>query len=148
MRPEKIPLNGRLSEFRQALEEEIDEVKKSGASSTLLNNGQKMEGRNGEYWYRFDVEYLPNLPADTPCKLKIGNEQFDVTVISFEDNSLMLSSKIALPDTLGKGNAGKRLHSSDGTPYQVYRRECTYGQSRGQPDVHDRRTCLYISKKI
>lgn len=102
MRPEKIPLNGRLSEFRQALEEEIDEVKKSGASSTLLNNGQKMEGRNGEYWYRFDVEYLPNLPADTPCKLKIGNEQFDVTVISFEDNSLMLSSKIALPDTLGK----------------------------------------------
>ena len=45
MRPEKIPLNGRLSEFRQALEEEIDEVKKSGASSTLLNNGQKMEGR-------------------------------------------------------------------------------------------------------
>ena len=26
MRPEKIPLNGRLSEFRQALEEEIDEV--------------------------------------------------------------------------------------------------------------------------
>ena len=51
MRPEKIPLNGRLSEFRQALEEEIDEVKKSGASSTLLNNGQKMEGRNGEYWY-------------------------------------------------------------------------------------------------
>ena len=30
MRPEKIPLNGRLSEFRQALEEEIDNVSKEG----------------------------------------------------------------------------------------------------------------------
>lgn len=100
--PERIELKGILSEFRDALEEEIDKIKRSGQSSTLLYNGRKIESRSSEFWYRFSVEYVPSLPADTPCKLLIGRDQFDVTVISFEENYIILSSNTPLPDTLGK----------------------------------------------
>ena len=36
--PNRVELKGILSEFRDALEEEIDKIKKSGQSSTLLLN--------------------------------------------------------------------------------------------------------------
>lgn len=99
---ERIELKGFLSEFRDALEEEIDKIKKSGQSSTLLYAGRQIESHGKELWYRFNVDYIPSLPADTPCKLLIGNEQFDVTVISFEENSIILSTKVPLPDSIGK----------------------------------------------
>lgn len=99
---ERIELKGILSEFRDALEEEIDKIKKSGQSSTLLYAGRQIESHNPEFWYRFSVEYAPSLPADTPCKLLIGRDQFDVTVISFEESYIVLSSKSPLPDTIGK----------------------------------------------
>lgn len=42
---ERIELKGFLSEFRDALEEEIDKIKKSGQSSTLLFAGQSATER-------------------------------------------------------------------------------------------------------
>ena len=99
---ERIELTGFLSEFRDALEEEIEKIKKSGQSSTLLFGGRQIESHGADYWYRFNVEYVPSLPADTPCKLVIGKEQFDVTVISFEENSVVISARTPLPDTIGK----------------------------------------------
>lgn len=100
--PDRVELKGILSEFRDALEEEIDKIKKSGQSSTLLFGGRQIESHGADLWYRFNVEYVPSLPADTPCKLVIGKEQFDVTVISFEENSIIISTKTPLPDTIGK----------------------------------------------
>lgn len=99
---ERVELKGVLAEFRDALEEEIDKVKKSGQSSTLLFGGRQIESHGSDLWYRFNVEYVPSLPADTPCKLVIGKDQFDVTVISFEENSIVISTKTPLPDTIGK----------------------------------------------
>lgn len=98
----RIELKGFLSEFRDALEEEIDKIKKSGQSSSLLFGGRQIESHGTDFWYRFNVEYVPSLPADTPCKLLIGKEQFDVTVISFEENSIIISTRTPLPDTIGK----------------------------------------------
>lgn len=100
--PDRVELKGLLSEFRDALEEEIDKIKKSGQSSTLLFGGRRIESHGADLWYRFNVEYVPSLPADTPCKLVIGKDQFDVTVISFEENSIVISTKTPLPDTIGK----------------------------------------------
>lgn len=100
--PERVELKGVLAEFRDALEEEIDKIKKSGQSSTLLFGGRQIESHGSDLWYRFNVEYVPSLPADTPCKLVIGKDQFDVTVISFEENSIVISTKTPLPDTIGK----------------------------------------------
>lgn len=99
---ESIELKGVLSEFRSALEEEIDKIKKSGQSSTLLYAGRQIESVSSEFWYQFNVEYVPALPADTPCKLLIGKEQFDATVISFQENVIVVSTKVRLPDSIGK----------------------------------------------
>lgn len=73
--PDRVELKGILSEFRDALEEEIDKIKKSGQSSTLLFGGRQIESHGADLWYRFNVEYVPSLPADTPCKLVIGKDQ-------------------------------------------------------------------------
>lgn len=142
--PDRVELKGILSEFRDALEEEIDKIKKSGQSSTLLFGGRQIESHGADLWYRFNVEYVPSLPADTPCKLVIGKAQFDVTVISYEENSIVISTKTTLPDTIGKARlengatvlmerlikcieenaekenpAGKRMLSSDCGVYPV-----------------------------
>lgn len=99
---DRVELNGFLAEFRDALEEEISQIKKSGQSSTLLFAGRQIESRGTDLWYRFHVEYVPSLPADTPCKLVVGKEQFDVAVISFEENSIIVATKVPLPATIGK----------------------------------------------
>jgi len=98
----KIELKGNVAEFRQALEEEIEEIKKSGQSSISLNGGRQIESNGSDLWYRFKVEYLPSIPADTPCKLLIGNEQFDVTVISLDEESIIISTKESLPESIEK----------------------------------------------
>lgn len=100
--PGRAELKGILSEFRDALEDEIEKIKKSGQSSTLLFGGRQIESHGADHWYRFNVEYIPSLPADTPCKLVIGKDQFDVTVISFEENSIIVSTRTPLPDTISK----------------------------------------------
>lgn len=99
---EHVTLKGLLSEFREALEEEIEKIKKDGQSSTLLYAGKQIERYGTDFWYQFRVEYAPAIPADTPCKLFIGEEQFDVTVINFEEDTITIVSKIQLPDIIGK----------------------------------------------
>ena len=97
-----VELDGMLGEFRAALEEEINKIKKSEQSSTMLRAGRRTESLGAGYWYRFQVDYAPALPPDTPCKLIVGKEQFDVTVISFEENAIILSARVPLPDVLGE----------------------------------------------
>ena len=98
----RVTLTGRLSEFREALEDEIDEIKNSGQSSTLLQSGSRIEHDGPDFWYRFRVEYAPTLPADTPCNLIIGQNQYNVTVVSFEESAIFVSSNTPLPENLGK----------------------------------------------
>ena len=98
----KKKLPNQLDEFRKALEDEIKEIEKSGLSSTIVYSGRKIINKGKENWYKFEIGYAPTLPADTPCKLIIGTHQYDVTVISFEEKSLIVSSDIPLPETIGK----------------------------------------------
>lgn len=100
--PVRVELDGILSEFRDALEEEIDQIKKSGLSSILLSAGRQIESRSAEFWYRFRVEYAPSCPADTPCRLILGNDSFDVAVVSVEENAIVVASKVPLPGAIGK----------------------------------------------
>lgn len=93
-------LTGRLAEFKQALEDEIDKIEKTGQSSTLLFSGRRIESSGFDFWYHFRVEYLPAMPADTPCKLVVDKDSYDVTVVSFEENSIVIASKVKLPDTI------------------------------------------------
>lgn len=99
---EKVFLKGNLEEFRKALEAEIKEVKKNGQSTIVLSSGVKISQKGKDYWYRFTTEYVPSLPADTPCKLKIGQAYFDVAVVSLDEQNIILSCKDPLPDAIDK----------------------------------------------
>lgn len=101
-RVERVVLPEPLSEFRDALEEEKRQLKKNGQSSTLLTAGRAIPCPGDEHWYRFTVDYLPALPADTPCRLLIGDDQFTATVIGFEGDSIILSTKNPLQGAIGK----------------------------------------------
>ena len=101
MEPAKVNLEGVLDEFRTALEDEIFEIKKSGRSSILLKSGRCIKHGGSEFRYIFYVDYMPGVPADTPCKLVLGNERFDVTVISCDGDNIIIASPKELPDMLG-----------------------------------------------
>ena len=47
---ERAILSGMLGEFRDALEEEIEKIEKSGQSSTLLFSGRQIESHSGDFW--------------------------------------------------------------------------------------------------
>ena len=96
------PLPKLLAEFCQALNDEIRTIESSGQSSILLNNGHRVEGAHSDYWYRFTASFIPAIPADTPCDLIIGKDSYSVTVISFDETSIIVSSRQPLPDVLAK----------------------------------------------
>lgn len=98
----EVKLNGILEEFRQALREEIDQIKKDGQSSTLLYGGREIKHNQENYWYEFRVEYVPSIPADTPCRLILGKDHFEVDVIGFDGNIITLSSKVKLNPPFAK----------------------------------------------
>ena len=97
----EVHLDGFLEEFRQALRDEIKEIEKNGLSSIQLKEGHRLYSSSG-FRYQFKIDYLPNIPADTPCKLTIGNEDYDVTVIAFDDTSLTIEAKEELPNTIAE----------------------------------------------
>ena len=45
IKKDKVVLTGFLSEFREALENEIEQIKKSGQSSALLYSGRRKRSR-------------------------------------------------------------------------------------------------------
>ena len=100
-RIENVMLSGTLAEFRDALRDEIKEIEKSGLSSIILKEGHRLYTSSG-FWYQFKIDYLPNIPEETPCKLTFGNENHDVTVIGFDDNYLTIEAKEELPNTIAE----------------------------------------------
>lgn len=93
--------NELISGFIFALEEEIKAVKASGISSINLSSGRRL-AHGPEYWYLFDIQHSFALPPDTPCTLRLGQLSFDITVISFDGNEVIIQSKDELPDTLAQ----------------------------------------------
>lgn len=98
---QEVHLEGHLAEFRQALKDEIKAIEKNGYSTTMLKNGEKVKNGERNYWYRFFVDYMPVMPTDTPCKLTIGKDTYEVTVVSCADDYIIVSSLSPLPDALG-----------------------------------------------
>lgn len=97
---ENVKLYGIEAEFRDALEEEIYHIKKTGQTSTILLSGRRVASKGEDFWYSFDVEYMPTLPDDTPCKLVVGKDFYDVTVVSLNEKEVTISSKLELPPSI------------------------------------------------
>ena len=99
---ERVALTGILEEFRNALEDEIKEIEKSGQSSILLSNGQRLDHPGQGFWYRFSTTYVPAMPPDTPCKIILGTAEYEVTVVQFDDNSVIVVSNKIINESLAK----------------------------------------------
>ena len=89
-----------LNEFIQALENEISAIRRRGQTTTMIKMGRQLNRVNNDYRYQFKVEYSLSIPADTPCRLIVGSKEFEVTVISYDENYIIISSHIALPNDL------------------------------------------------
>ncbi len=100
LKEKEVELTGILKEFRDALKTEIEIIKKCGQSSILLKNGHRINYDKSNYWYEFKIDYLPTMPEDTPCNLIIGNETYKVTVVSFDDTQIIVSSDVELPPAI------------------------------------------------
>lgn len=99
---EEVLLTGMLAEFREALRDEIKKIEKSGQSSTLLRGGRRIESNGSDFWYRFQVDYLPSVPSDAPCNLIAGKNKYNVTVVSFDESEIILASSVELPDAIAQ----------------------------------------------
>lgn len=97
----KVKLPYPLDEFRTALEHELTTIKKNGQSSIILTNGHSMPSATG-FWYHFDIEAMPRIPADVPSKLRVGKLSYDVTVVSCSDSDIIIMSGQRIESDIAK----------------------------------------------
>lgn len=96
----RVPLTGKLEEFRMALEEEIRTARTNayGQAASLIS-GRKISQISGGYQYSFRLKNALNLPADSPGDLQIPNRKpVDITIISVDGLSTIISSREDLGD--------------------------------------------------
>lgn len=96
---QSVHLDGVLSEFRDALNDEIAEIRRNGQSTITLREGRRIVVSSG-FWYDFKIDYLPNLPADTPCQITVAGKTQKATVISYDESNIKVEVKEELPDSI------------------------------------------------
>jgi hypothetical protein len=90
---DKIELPEPLSEFRTALEDEIEAAQQNESSSAVpLTNGRKVHQLGQAFQYFFEIENAINVPGDAPGDLYIKNRNpIPVTIISVDGLVITLS---------------------------------------------------------
>lgn len=107
---EEVKLDGVLSEFRTALEEEIRAARVFESSNAVeLKNGRRIAKVGKSVQYLFEIENALNLPGDTPGDLLVpGNPPLNVIIVSIEG----LAITVSVPEDLGSFVASARLKSN------------------------------------
>lgn len=102
---ERVPLPGRLDEFRTALEEEIKTAQRDSSSVVLLTAGHFVARVAQEYLYEFETASPVRVPPDTPGELTLDGRDapVSVTVVKIEELTVTIASE---------ANLGLALHSA------------------------------------
>ncbi|WP_148629765.1 DEAD/DEAH box helicase [Bacillus sp. E214] len=79
-----------IEEWQEALEEEIQYLKKYGSTRYHLMNGNKIMSGDS-FTYYFESSSILRIPVGTIAKLEWGGSRFDARILSSEGNSLLLS---------------------------------------------------------
>ncbi len=105
----EVVLTGRLGEFRTALRQEIEAVRRQAESlAGGLAHGRRIGLVGGRVHYAFEAENALNLPADAPADLLLPDrEPLAVSVVAVEGMAVVLS----VPEDLGPFIPCARLHS-------------------------------------
>lgn len=87
-----------ITEFQQALNEEIEYIKEKGGGIKLIGRDGELEGRRGDYFiYLFLIDNPSDLPDDSPIEVRFGDEVTKGYVISLEG----LKLRVVLEDDIG-----------------------------------------------
>ena len=106
----EVKLSGVLSEFRIALNEEIEAARRHESSSAVpLVNGRRIAQIGSSYQYIFQIENVLNLPGDAPGDLLLPNRSsLSIFVISIDGLTITLS----IPEDIGSFVPSARLQSN------------------------------------
>ena len=111
--PERVELVGRLCEFRDALDAEIEAAHSATKSSAIqLIGGQRIERRGEFFQYTFKLETPQlGLPDDLPGDLYIygRDERVDATVVSMAGLTLVLSVREDLGANIPRASLSSNL---------------------------------------
>src|SRR4051812_41787928 len=111
--PDRIELVGRLSEFREALEAEIEAARSAAQSSAIqLIGGQRIERRGEFFQYTFKLETPQlGLPDDLPGDLYVygRDERVDATIVSMAGLALVLSVREDLGANIPRASLSSNL---------------------------------------
>ena len=107
---EDVKLDGVLSEFRTALQEEIQAARVFESSNAVeLKNGRRIAKVGKNYQYLFEIENALNLPGDTPGDLLVpGSPPISVMIVSIEG----LAITVSIPEDISTFVPFARLKSN------------------------------------
>lgn len=98
-----------IKEFIQALQQEIDALKKGkGGSSAKVFNGHFLRESSGQYIYLFHLENFLVAIDDTPAEIEVGGKSFSCQIISVQG----MEVQIAVEKHLGQAIAEARIKTN------------------------------------
>lgn len=101
-----------IEEFRNALQEEINEVKKRGVHDIIIWNGIFRGESGGRYKYHFRVSNLVTIPDDSPIEVVTKTNRVRGYILSAEGLDLI----VALDEFIGEEIVEAKLQSA---PYYL-----------------------------
>jgi len=87
-----------INEMLLAVQANIDYLKKQGYSQIKIKNGELINISSGNYIYRFEMEFLQEIDADTDIEIRINNQSTNGKVTSLTDKFI----EIAIDANLGE----------------------------------------------
>jgi hypothetical protein len=85
-------INKLIAEFQEALDDEIEALKKGqGGQKIFIENGKLIDRLSEKFLYRFYVELERTIPEDTPCQVIIGPEIITAHIVSVVPNEIVLA---------------------------------------------------------
>ncbi|MCI4463277.1 MAG: topoisomerase DNA-binding C4 zinc finger domain-containing protein [Caldisericum sp.] len=85
-------INKLIAEFQEALDDEIEALKKGqGGQKIFIENGKLIDRLSEKFLYRFYVELERTIPEDTPCQVIIGPEIITAHIVSVDPNEIVLA---------------------------------------------------------
>lgn len=85
-------INKLIAEFQEALNDEIEALKKGqGGQKIFVENGKLVDHLSEKFLYRFYVELEQTIPEDSPCQVIIKSEVVTAHIVSVDSNEIVLA---------------------------------------------------------
>ena len=118
-----------MSEFIQALQEEVKALKSSRiASSVMVFNGQLYRKYSELYIYLFHLENFLAVVDDTPAEIEIDGQKYHCQIVSVQG----LQVEIALEKDFGEAIAEARIYTNSWFLLELLRKKYEEALKRGE----------------